>query len=139
MAQQEIMDGVTTDTRIYGYEGRTFTDDLFDGQTYTMELVQTGPYNGRSAQPRRIMLYSLSEAYYHYLTGILNVDDESFNSDLVDWGFSEPNAYYSQWRNRDCRRSPVFGLYGRFGERDACRLGEACFFLPALYDGFPSG
>ena len=27
--------------------------------------------------------------------GILNVDDESFNSDLVDWGFSEPNAYYS--------------------------------------------
>ena len=95
LAQQEIMDGVTTDTRIYGYEGRTFTDDLFDGQTYTMELVQTGPYNGRSAQPRRIMLYSWSEAYYHYLTGILKVDDESFNSDLVDWGFSEPNAYYS--------------------------------------------
>ena len=31
----------------------------------------------------------------HDRTGILNVDDESFNSDLVDWGFSEPNAYYS--------------------------------------------
>ena len=95
LAQQEIMDGVTTDTRIYGDEGRTFTDDLFDGQTYTMEIVQTAPYYGRHSRPYRIILYSLSEPYYHYLTGILNVDDESFNSDLVDWGFSEPNAYYS--------------------------------------------
>lgn len=35
LAQQESIDGITTNTGIYGNEGRTFSDNLFNGKRYT--------------------------------------------------------------------------------------------------------
>lgn len=98
VAQQLIIDGVTTDTGIYGNEGQTFTDDLFNGETYTLKIVEKGPLYANTesdSRPRRIILYSLSHAYYQYLTGILNGDEDSVSGSLVDLGFSEPSAHYS--------------------------------------------
>lgn len=98
IAQQVIIDGVTTDTGIYGNEGQTFTDDLFNGETYTLKIVEKGPLFANTesnSRPRRIILYSLSYAYYQYLTGILNGDENSASGSLVNLGFSEPSAHYS--------------------------------------------
>lgn len=95
--QQPLIEGADTDTKIYGDEGRTFTDDLFDGQTYTMRLVEKNelPSGKKASRPRKVILYALSEAYYRYLTGILNEDEESVTGNLTDWGLAEPSPHYS--------------------------------------------
>lgn len=97
LAQQSPVDGITTDTGIYGNEGRTFTDELFNGTQYTMNIVERAPLfdNGEDPRPRKIILYSISESYYQYLTGIFNMDKESVSGNLMDWGFSEPSPHYT--------------------------------------------
>lgn len=97
LAQQSSVDGITTDTGIYGNEGRTFTDDLFNGTRYTLKIVEKAPLftSEDNSRPRKIILYSLSEAYYHYLTGIFNFDEESVSGDLINLGFSEPSPHYT--------------------------------------------
>lgn len=67
LTQQGVIDGVTTDTGIYGNEGRTFTDDLFNGNRYTLKIVEKAPLYTDDSRPRKVILYSLSEVYYHYL------------------------------------------------------------------------
>lgn len=95
--QQSIIDGVTTDTGIYGNEGRTFSDRLFNGKTYIMKIVEKSPlYTTKPiSRPRKIILYTLSEAYYQYLTSILNSNEEAVSNNLIDLGFSEPSPHYS--------------------------------------------
>lgn len=97
LAQQSSIDGITTDTGIYGNEGRTFTDDLFDGNSYTLKIMEKAPlYTEQDTpRPRKIILYSLSEDYYHYLTGIFNTDEGSVSGTLEDMGFSEPSPHYT--------------------------------------------
>lgn len=95
LAQQESIDGITTDTGIYGNEGRTFTDDLFNGNSYTLKIVEKAPLYTNDSRPRKIILYSLSEDYYHYLTGIFNTDEESVNGSLTDLGLAEPSPHYT--------------------------------------------
>lgn len=96
-AQQSSIDGVTTDTGIYGNEGRTFTDELINGGCYTLKIVEKAPLytDGNESRPRRIILYSLSEAYYHYLTGIFNSNEESVSNSLIELGFAEPSPHYT--------------------------------------------
>lgn len=97
LAQQSPVDGIDTDTGIYGNEGRTFTDELFNGTRYTLKIVEKAPLftEGDESRPRKIILYSLSESYYQYLTGIFNADEESVSGNLMDWGLSEPSPHYT--------------------------------------------
>lgn len=95
-AQQSSVDGITTDTGIYGNEGRTFTDELINGSRYTLKIVEKAPlYTDNEPRPRRIILYALSEAYYRYLTGIFNFTEESVSNSLIELGFSEPSPHYT--------------------------------------------
>lgn len=95
LSQQESIDGITTDTGIYGNEGRTFSDNLFNGNRYTLKIVEKAPLYTNDSRPRKIILYSLSEDYYHYLTGIFNTDEESVKGSLTDLGLTEPSPHYS--------------------------------------------
>lgn len=97
LAQQSPVDGIDTDTGIYGNEGRTFTDELFNGEQYTLKIVEKAPLftEGNESRPRKIILYSLSASYYQYLTGIFNTDEESVSGNLMDWGLAEPSPHYT--------------------------------------------
>lgn len=98
LAQRPAIDGATTDTHIYGDEGRTFSDELFNGKTYTLKIVEKGTLSyitGTVKRPRRVLLYTLSKGYYNYLTGILNEDNGTVSNGLVNIGFAEPSAHYS--------------------------------------------
>lgn len=97
LAQQPSIDGITTDTGIYGNEGRTFTDELFNGSSCTLKIMEKAPLYAKEDRPmpRKIILYSLSEDYYHYLTGIFNTDEESVSGALENMGFSEPSPHYT--------------------------------------------
>ena len=99
IAQSQALNGINMDKSILGQGGRTFSDDMFQGQSYTMTIKEEESisfYDYRSNLPRRIMLYSLSESYYKYLSGLLN--DESGNSvteSLMSFGFKEPVRHFS--------------------------------------------
>lgn len=70
-------------------------DDLFNGNQYTLKIVEKAPLYTDDSRPRKVILYSLSEDYYHYLTGIFNTDEESVNGSLTDLGLTEPSPHYS--------------------------------------------
>lgn len=98
VAQQEIIDSTTSDGRIYGEGGRTFNDSLIDGQTYTLTIVEQdseSSYKSSSTHLRKVVLYSLSESYYKYLTSILNYADDSATGNLQEFGFSEPTRQFT--------------------------------------------
>jgi hypothetical protein len=79
-------------------EGRTFTDELINGKTYTLTLVERSQlYTSDSSvkRNRRVILYSLSENYYKYLTTILNSIDSDLSGSLADWGLAEPAIKFS--------------------------------------------
>ncbi|MEF9924649.1 MAG: DUF4249 domain-containing protein [Muribaculaceae bacterium] len=97
-AQQPIIDSSTSSKLIEGQEGRTFTDEYINGKTYTMKITETDEhtlYHYGKHKYRRIILYSLSESYYKYLTGILNYGSSTISGSLIDFGFSEPFVHYS--------------------------------------------
>lgn len=97
-SQRKVGDSTKPDDKIFGREGRTFTDELFDGIQYEMTIVETGAlydYPDVNIRDRRIILYSLSPEYYNYLTGILNENEESLSGNLIKLGFAEPHPHYS--------------------------------------------
>lgn len=98
VAQRPIIDSSAPDKTIFGRYGLTFTDDIINGKQYTMRITETEDsdniHHGKHNY-RRIVLYSLSEAYYKYLTGILNKNNTSITGTLIDFGFSEPLPHYS--------------------------------------------
>lgn len=102
IAQRPILDSTTTDKAIYGQSGRTFTDELIDGKEYTMTITEsqeeTMYFFGGPTYYRSIYLYSLSESYYKYLTGILNDDETTVSGSLTDFGMAEPNAHFTNVR-----------------------------------------
>lgn len=85
---------------IDGSQGVAFTDDVFNGKTYTLRVGEKSVY-ARSEiystwqEPRRIVLYAISESYYRYLSGIFNESEDSFNSSLVQAGLAEPSPHFS--------------------------------------------
>lgn len=98
LAQQSSIEGATPNTEIEGKEGRAFSDELFNGARYTLTIVEKSPlfsYGDNDSRPRRIILYSLSEPYYHYLSGIFNDSEESVSGNLSSLGFAEPSPHYT--------------------------------------------
>lgn len=97
-AQQSFIDGTSTNKLIEGQGGRTFSDDIINGKTYTMIIRETSEsYNyewGKNLY-RKINLFSVSESYYKYLTALLNLNDNNTTQDLTDIGLAEPTPFFS--------------------------------------------
>lgn len=96
--QSSIIDGVSDQHNIYGQGGRTFSDDMFQDKQYCLTIQESETayyYQYAKALPRRIMLYSVSESYYKYLTGVINAAEQTTTNKLIDFGFIEPTIQYS--------------------------------------------
>lgn len=108
--------------KIFGYGwlatrfGRAFTDKLFNGEKYTLQLPLRYPYDSYygSVPPEesysyipetnkppvlyRICLYSLSGSYYKYLKTLQDKNEDTFSNDLVESGLAEPLRVYTNVR-----------------------------------------
>ncbi|MDR1881068.1 MAG: DUF4249 domain-containing protein [Tannerellaceae bacterium] len=84
---------------IEGQGGRTFSDKLFNGKTYTLMITETvnSTFYDYYADilNRKILLYSLSKSYYNYLTSLLNIDENSIEYYLSEYGLYEPVKTFS--------------------------------------------
>lgn len=94
-----ILDKVMGSDWLSGYNGRPFSDELFDGKEYTMTLDANSYYGHNPIFPlpgealpdsARVYLYAISEPYYKYLSALATLSDGSFNNDLADIGLAEP-------------------------------------------------
>jgi hypothetical protein len=87
--------------KIEGQGGRTFCDKLFDGRNYTLSITETGSsvlYDYGKILNRKILLYSLSKNCYNYLTSLLNVNENSIEYYLSEYGLYEPVKTFSNIR-----------------------------------------
>lgn len=99
-----VLDKLFGNDWLSGYRGRPFSDELINGQEYTLKLATSSYYGGYypsnpdedgnedNVPPvyMKIYLYTLSEPYYQYLAALAELDDLSLNNDLVDAGLAEP-------------------------------------------------
>ena len=83
-----------------------FSDAIFNGKRYTLRLSElfSGDvfwHFGREGEGvrRKVQLYSISEGYFRYLSGIFNEDEDSFNRQLVQVGLSEPPTLFTNVKN----------------------------------------
>ncbi|WP_293710989.1 DUF4249 domain-containing protein [uncultured Parabacteroides sp.] len=98
-----VLDELFGNDWLSGYGGRPFSDELINGQEYTLKLA--GYSYGSSYPPEgypeenpngdppsyvKVYLYTLSESYYQYLMALAELNDLSLNNDLVDAGLAEP-------------------------------------------------
>ena len=99
-----ILDKVMGSDWLSGYNGRPFSDELFDGKEYTMTLDANSYYGHNPIFPlpgeelpdsARVYLYAISEAYYKYLSALTTLADGSFSNDLADIGLAEPVRVFS--------------------------------------------
>lgn len=93
------INGIDESSAIDASAGAAFSDDLFDGKTYTLrvgELIYTSG-EGSTWQDgwRTVQLYSVSKDYYKYLTRIFNDGDLSISENLAKVGLAEPTSFAS--------------------------------------------
>ena len=126
--QQSVIDGSSTEKMIEGQGGRTFSDDIINGKEYTMIIRETSDisdYGWGKNLYRRISLLSISEAYYKYLTSLLNLNDNKISQKLDEWGLAEPTPFYSN----------VHGGTGVMGStQDEYKLIDLREILPEYWD-----
>lgn len=91
--QHTVMDQIMGYDWIYGYRGRYFSDELFNGKEYTIKV--TTSYYPTENYPIRARLYTLSKSYFLYLRSMMNATDGNFVSDLANAGLAEPIKIYS--------------------------------------------
>lgn len=103
------LDKVMGDNWLSGYYGRVFSDELINGEEYTLKIKSTDSYgssvlppetdeeNPNPEPPRlyRVYLYSLSEDYYKYMKTLQSNSSGSFSNELVNAGLAEPIQIYS--------------------------------------------
>lgn len=87
-----------------GEKGRVFSDELINGQEYTVQLSATAQlYNSswpdmRPETPEgrlRVLLYTISKEYYFYMKALQSQSDYSLSNLLIDAGLAEPVQVYS--------------------------------------------
>jgi hypothetical protein len=91
--QVSVVDGLFGDKNIQGQGGRTFTDHIINGQRYTLvikEAQSSANYDYLPALERRIVLYTITESYYYYLTSMQMSADAANSTNLSTFGFTEP-------------------------------------------------
>lgn len=97
-----VLDELFGNDWLSGNGGRPFSDELINGQEYTLKLADNyyGSYYPPTTDPEepndnppkyiKVYLYTLSESYYQYLMALAELDDLSLNNDLVGAGLAEP-------------------------------------------------
>lgn len=94
------LDQILNEDLNFDYNGIAFTDELFDGQSYSFNL----PWGGTITTPTDktyfrkqyvVFLYSISESYYNYMRMLNQLNEGSFTGDLADIGLAEPIRVYS--------------------------------------------
>lgn len=106
---------------MYGYNGKVFSDELINGQEYTLHLTDEyyyEPYYGSyplkvvpdsigmedlneedflPIPPKhlRVHLYAISAEYYRYLKVLQDKDTDSVSNLLIDGGLAEPIRVFS--------------------------------------------
>ena len=75
--------------------GRVFSDELFDGKEYTLQVKEQLRSDTKYYTKRHIRLYSLSEPYYQYLLSLQNIKNEGIMGGLTNVGLAEPVRIYS--------------------------------------------
>ena len=82
------------------YNGIAFTDELFDGQSYSFNLPWGGTITALTDKTlyRKqyvVFLYSVSESYYNYMRMLNQLNEGNFTGNLADIGLAEPIRVYS--------------------------------------------
>lgn len=102
----EGLNGLDEGSAYNGRNGMAFSDAIFNGKRYTLRLSElfSGDVSwhfGREGEGvrRTVQLYSISEGYFRYLSGIFNEDEDSFNRQLVSVGLSEPPTLFTNVKN----------------------------------------
>lgn len=98
----EGIDQFDSEYLLQSRQGRVFSDDRFDGETYTLRLAEYGKWVSEYTDHpawREISLYSISEAYYRYLSQTLGLNDDTFNAALVEAGLADPPITHSNVQN----------------------------------------
>lgn len=102
----EGLNGLDEGSAYNGRNGMAFSDAIFNGKRYTLRLSElfSGDVSWHFAREgegarRMVQLYSISEGYFRYLSGIFNEDEESFNRQLVSVGLSEPPTLFTNVKN----------------------------------------
>lgn len=98
IGQKSILEGGLDGKFLGGQGGRTFTDQTINGKQYTLTIKETDSENvykiGETCK-RKITLYSLSRAYYQYLTSLQYIEDDQLINDMANYGLSEPRRIFS--------------------------------------------
>lgn len=122
-AQLSDLDKAMGYTWLSGYNGRPFTDELFKGKEYTLNMKDTYSigyypdlgYPGYTYNPEtpenpgaevpdsiprppdlvRIFCYTVSKPYYLYLKALTGQNDDSLTNGIIDIGLAEPVRIYS--------------------------------------------
>ena len=92
--QQGILDEVFGSSMV-NWGGRVFSDELFDGKEYTLQVKEQLRSDTKYYTKRHIRLYSLSEPYYQYLLSLQNIENEGIMGGLTNVGLAEPVRIYS--------------------------------------------
>lgn len=83
-----------------GYNGLVFTDELFEGKSYQLNI----PWNTSFSYTMdvdyrpymyRCYVYSISRSYYNYMKTLHDLYESGFTGDLAEIGFAEPIRIYS--------------------------------------------
>ena len=98
--QVSIVDGLFGDNNIQGQGGRAFSDHLLNGERYTLTVKESQSssapyYDYAPALGRRLVLYAITESYYHYLMSMQKSADADNSTNLSTFGFSEPVRIFS--------------------------------------------
>ena len=92
--QQGMLDEVFGPSMV-NWRGRVFSDELFDGKEYTLQVKEQLRSDTKYYTKRHIRLYSLSEPYYQYLLSLQNIENEGIMGGLTNVGLAEPVQIYS--------------------------------------------
>lgn len=127
-----VLDQVFGNDLMLGYNGRVFSDELINGEEYTLRITDDYYNNDRQVSivpnnlwigdmdeedllpypPKRLRVYvhAISEAYYQYLKVLLDKETDSVSNTLIDGGLAEPIRVFSN-------------IEGGVGILGSCHLG----------------
>lgn len=98
IGQKSILEGSVEGKFLGGQGGRTFSDETINGSKYTLIVKETGiqsDYSNRPQLIRKITLYTLSKAYYQYLSSLQYIEDDELLQNMAGYGLAEPIKVFS--------------------------------------------
>lgn len=93
--QDTVIDGALGFDGINNRNGCLFTDRDIKGKEYTLRVKELFSTHFSNSAKRRVILYSISEAYYQYLLSLQKVSGSTVDGGMGNIGFAEPIRVYS--------------------------------------------